>query len=469
MSEEGNVQPSNENVEMLSLNKNLNSISTVTSDLVGQDFFTFEEIKKNYLNNLISWTFLKKLSEFNQWSLGCIGNFVMNSLKEQVTAKNIYIQFEKYNNENTNEDVLSIIDDGRGISCLEFNQIMYSFSQNENKEYNFFQYGISMKTSAMRLADSFLIISKTENEVSIGLISQRLQKLIDSDLILTPIVNYKISSSASNLEGKYLPKSNYPLESINLILEQIKFMFKSIDDINNHFEQMKTGTEIYLFDLHRGMENEYEFEFNKQERDIVVNIVDKEFGSCVSSGIDTSLTCYLNFLQLNPSSTKIHILGKELNRSNPYYSIYLLSKNSSDAEKLTYLKYENENNKQIDSFYINGDYKGALFNKKYVKSLIESSNCDTNDLREENFYNGVLLYKNNYLISRLNQSKFGDFAYFIKKTIKGKEDFYKVNGYVELPSRGYELMFSGKEIKDLAVFGFLYTKIKGLMKQINKN
>ena len=89
MSEKGNVQPSNENVEMLSLNKNLNSISTDTSDLVGQDFFTFEEIKKNYLNNLISWTFLKKLSEFNQWSLGCIGNFVMNSLKEQVTAKNI--------------------------------------------------------------------------------------------------------------------------------------------------------------------------------------------------------------------------------------------------------------------------------------------------------------------------------------------------------------------------------------------
>ena len=68
MSEKGNVQPSNENVEMLSLNKNLNSISTDTSDLVGQDFFTFEEIKKNYLNNLISWTFLKKLSEFNQSS-----------------------------------------------------------------------------------------------------------------------------------------------------------------------------------------------------------------------------------------------------------------------------------------------------------------------------------------------------------------------------------------------------------------
>ena len=53
MSEKGNVQPSNENVEMLSLNKNLNSISTDTSDLVGQDFFTFEEIKHAYLYNCI--------------------------------------------------------------------------------------------------------------------------------------------------------------------------------------------------------------------------------------------------------------------------------------------------------------------------------------------------------------------------------------------------------------------------------
>ena len=113
MSDEGKVQNTNENVQMVNLNSNLNSISTDTSDLVGQDFFTFEEIKKNYLNNLISWTFLKKLSEFNQWSLGCIGNFIMNSLKEQVSAKNIYIQFEKYNNDNKEIDVkLFLIQNG---------------------------------------------------------------------------------------------------------------------------------------------------------------------------------------------------------------------------------------------------------------------------------------------------------------------------------------------------------------------
>ena len=53
--------------------------------------------------------------------------------------------------------------------------------------------------------------------------------------------------------------------------------------------------------------------------------------------------------------------------------------------------------------------------------------------------------------------------------IKGKDKLFKVNGYIELPEQGFDLMFNGKEIKDLAVFGFLFTKVKSLIKQINKN
>ena len=53
---------------------------------------------------------------------------------------------------------------------------MFSFIKNQNKELNYFQYGFSMKASAIRLADSFLIISKTQKELSIGIISKRLQK-----------------------------------------------------------------------------------------------------------------------------------------------------------------------------------------------------------------------------------------------------------------------------------------------------
>ena len=55
-------------------------------------------------------------------------------------------------------------------------ELCFLFIKNQNKELNYFQYGFSMKASAIRLADSFLIISKTQKELSIGIISKRLQK-----------------------------------------------------------------------------------------------------------------------------------------------------------------------------------------------------------------------------------------------------------------------------------------------------
>ena len=55
---------------------------------------------------------------------------------------------------------LSIKDDGKGISCIKFNRIMLSFIKNQNKDLNYFKYGHNMKTTAIRLANSFLIISK---------------------------------------------------------------------------------------------------------------------------------------------------------------------------------------------------------------------------------------------------------------------------------------------------------------------
>ena len=45
---------------------------------------------------------------------------------------------------------------------------------------------------------------------------------------------------------------------------------------------------------------------------------------------------------------------------------------------------------------------------------------------------------------------------------------FKKNGYIELPSNGYELMFNGCEIKDQALFGFFYNKVKALLQKIQK-
>ena len=170
-------------------NNDMEDFAADTNDLIDINFYSLKELKKNYLNNLMTWNFLKSLSDFYKWPIGCIGNFIKNSIKENINSKNINIDIKKYKND---EIYLSIKDDGIGMTCSEFNGVMFSFIKNQNKELNYFQYGFSMKATALRLANNFLIISKTIKEISIGMISIELQKKINDkncDFILTPIVN----------------------------------------------------------------------------------------------------------------------------------------------------------------------------------------------------------------------------------------------------------------------------------------
>ena len=519
---ENNNSSNNKNKEEEDINKDnkieMIDFSTDTNDLLNMDFFSFEEIKKNYLNNLMTWQFLKNLSNFYKWPIGCIGNFIKNSLKDYVYSKNIYIDIKKIQND---ELLLSIKDDGKGISCIDFNGIMFSFIKNQNKELNYFQYGFSMKATAMRLADSFLIISKTSKEVSIGMISKELQKKInDSDYILTPIVNYRIEKKLETNNMKYIPKSNYPSESINLILDIIKFLFKDIEDLMKYFDSFDTGTHIYLFNLKTNDKKDvgylkcnikdknlnnyagniysnYELLFDEEENDIYLN-EDYEFNENIKKNIiDFSFKKYIKFLLLKPcKNINIFLFGKKIDFENPYYNIKLMSLSGNNIKKITNLNYSNEKeeeNNNIDCFNIEGsDYKGILFNENFIDSIVSNTSIGIDDIKEKDYLNGILLYKDNILISRLNQPFLGDISFFIKKMMHMNNNIYnkngysniifgneqnnficknifKKNGYIELPSNGYELMFNNMEIKDQALFGYIYNKIKNLSQNIKKN
>ena len=493
--------------------------SADTNDLLNMNFYSFEEIKKNYLNNLITWDFLKSLSDFYKWPIGCIGNLIQNSLKDHVCSKNVYIDIKKI--KNTDEIYLSIKDDGKGILCTDFNGIMFSFIKNQNKELNYFQYGFSMKASALRLADSFLIISKTAKEFSIGMISKKLQKKItDSDFILTPIVNYRIEKNPDNNKMNYIPKSNYPLESLNLILDIISFLFKDKDELSDYIDSFNTGTHIFLFDLKTNDKSDngylrtvkdtnilnnnignistnYELLFEEETKDIYLN---EDIGFNEDSKqkiIDFSLKRYLSFMYLKPhKQINIYLFQKKVEIENPYYNIKLLSSSGKNIKKISQMDFNKENsnsdNEQneeiIDCFYLDSKtYNGLLFNEKFIDSITSNNNMGVDDIKEKDYLNGVLLYKNNILISRLNQAFFGDLSFFIKKLMNIKENenstekndyksdninfakqLFKKHGYIQLPSIGYELMFNNMEIKDQVLFGYIYNKIKNLLHQINK-
>ena len=501
--EEKNENENNEDMNLnLIYNPNkgdMEDFSTDTNDLINMNFYSFEEIKKNYLNNMMTWHFLKQLSAFYKWPIGCIGNFIKNSLKDYVSSKNIHIDYIIPQN---SVNYISIKDDGKGIISPDFNGIMYSFIKNQNKELNYFQYGFSMKASAIRLADSFLIISKTSKEVSIGMISNSLQKkLKDNDFILTPIINYRIEKKESN-KMKYIAKSNFPSESLNLILEHINFLFKAEEELMNYFDTFDTGTHIYLFDLKKKSnflgEKNYELIFNEEENDICLN-EDFEFDEELKKNIiDFSLKKYLSFMVLKPlKDVCIFISEKKIDLENPYYNIKLLASLGNNIKKLNSINYfVNDEKEKIDCLNIDGmDYEGILFNENFIDSITSNTNIGVEDIKEKDYLNGILIYKENILITRLNQHNFGDLNFFIKKMMnlsnKEENDFsnnnnifeqnfiyknsnnilrkiFKKNGYIELPSNGYELMFNGCEIKDQALFGFFYNKVKALLQKIQK-
>ena len=442
-----------------------------TNDLINMNDYSKDKLKQNYVNNLITWSFLKKLSDYHQWPLGCIGNLIQNSLKPHIQSKNIYLDII----ENKEKGIIfTIKDDGIGISSVEFNGLMYSFNKNENKELYYFQYGFNLKTSAMRLADSFLIITKRINEASIGLISINLQKEISNDFILTPIINFKIEKSESkNKKNNYIPQSNYPLQCLDLILQQINFIFESKEKLYEYLDSFENGTHIFLFDLKK-INDEYEFEFNKEKYDIYYNTFYEELGfdeNLKQMLIDISLVQYLNFIQIKHINAKIYIFGKELNLNNLYQDVFLSASLSNDLIKIKNLKNEIDENK-TNCIYIEGEeYKGILFNEEFLNSLGQNPIYNVDDLLDkDDYFNGILIYRENDLICRIDQTNFGDLSYFINKFVKGKNKskLFRVNGYIQLPIRGYELMFNNKEIKDLSLYGYLYKKIKTLVKKIKK-
>jgi len=72
-------------------------VGTDTNDLILENNLNFENKKENDLNKIISWSFLKRLSDMNQWPLGCLGNFIENSFKKEVDSKNVLIDVRAYN------------------------------------------------------------------------------------------------------------------------------------------------------------------------------------------------------------------------------------------------------------------------------------------------------------------------------------------------------------------------------------
>ena len=520
--------------------------------------FNFKEIKSDYLSNLISFSFLKKVGGFYQWPLLCFSNLIENSIIHG-KATNINININCYDSEiykrleladkNTNLSaykspssnlekyggdysdkilVLSIGDNGQGIEKEIFNKILFCFDAKYtsitsciNNNQNYLNKNINIKSCCLRLGDSVFILSKTKTELNIGLISKQLQMKMHNDLILTPLVNYEIikEEKSEGIKNKYLFKSQMGLQSENIILNEIRFLFWSVDEIFSFADKFNTGTYIFIFDLKQFSPNKtlinkinnfelffgYKSEYDLQYNDILYNTILKQKylneennKNNMLNMIDVSLRKYLELFLFNYNGVNIKLLNEKINtenniitklssivRNNIYSNDIININNNNDkilnSENVLIIEdsfslkgKKNLNKEKINIILIKGElYKGILIkkdeNKENINKLINDLfSVDISDCIDDLFANNILIYLENRLVCRLGQNKFGDLPYFIKMK-KKKDWFYNYMGYIELPKNGlYELNLIKSEFKDNSMSFIFFSKINNLIKKLNK-
>ena len=264
--------------------------STDTDNLID----SVDILKAHFMNHLICWSFLEKMSQFYQWPLACIGNLVDNAIKKSRdhgvtvlidyyipditlgsgytsnlidipkncntnsdtnpnlnTNSNIYSNLNtithtltNINLQNSSFPILTIKDDGPGISKRKFNKIICLNSTDELKHNKIFEFGLTFRASLMRLADSVLIISKKKhyNEVNIGVLSKFLQKMVNTDYLVNPVINFKFNPKTLNL----IPTSLYYNEILNIILNEIKVIFPNSTSLLDYIRTINTGNYMII-------------------------------------------------------------------------------------------------------------------------------------------------------------------------------------------------------------------------------
>jgi len=568
---EQNLEVLNKNSEKYKKTMKIHDIGVDTTSFSEffDNSFNFKEIKSDYLSNLISFSFLKKVGGFYQWPLLCFSNLVENSIIHG-KAKNIFIDIKCYENEiykrlelatkNTNLEeykksspnlesyngiytdkklVLSIGDDGGGISREIFNKILFCFDAKDtsimsciNNNQNYLNKNINIKSCCLRLGDSVFILSKTKEELNIGLISKQLQMKMHNDLILTPLVNYEIIKDEKNEnKNKYIFKSQMGLQSENIILNEIRFLFWSVNEIFSFADTFNTGTYLFIFDLKQFSSNKnlintignfelffgYKSEYNLRYNDILYNTMLKQKylenlnylsddikndnSNNMINVIDVSLRKYLELFLVNYNGVNVTLLLEKINTENNIitklssivrnnlYMNEIMNSNINDkinsvlnSENILILEdsfslkeKKNINKEKINIIILKGElYKGILIKKSekkknIIKIINDAFNVDITDCIDDLISNNILIYLENRLVCRLGQNKFGDLPYYIKMK-KKKDWYYNYMGYIELPKNGlYELNLIKSEFKDNSMSFIFFSKINNLIKKLNKN
>ncbi|KAL6873478.1 hypothetical protein ACP4OV_013560 [Aristida adscensionis] len=272
-------------------------------------------------------SYLRTLSQTHAgWIFGAVAELIDNSRDAGASRLNISIESMFSKKAQSKIPVLSVIDDGHGMSYSDMMR-MISFGHkrpNEHCQDKIGRFGIGFKTGAMKLGKDAIVLTQTSSSRSVAFLSQSFNEKKDN--LEIPVVTYR-------KEGQYMEvdsdvQSDATAEyNLNAIKGFSPFNEYFIGEKLGIFGEDRTGTQIYIWNLDKwGTDYTLEWHSAKSSENAVHNgrgdILIRSRRVRLRPGqtsnkvpLDYSLQSYLEVMFLNPRM-KIYVQGS-LVKSRP--------------------------------------------------------------------------------------------------------------------------------------------------------
>ncbi|KAL2489066.1 MORC family CW-type zinc finger protein 3-like [Forsythia ovata] len=194
-------------------------------------------------------SYLKTLGQaHSSWIFGAIAELVDNSRDAKATKLEISISMLYSKTAGKDIPMLSIIDDGHGMSHQDIvRMISFGHMQPEADDPDHIgRFGIGFKTGAMRLGKDALVLTQTANSRSIAFLSQSLNE--GKDNLEIPVVSYHRIGQFMEVDTS-LQNVTFAKYNLKIIKEFSPFDKYLIGEKAGLFSGNGTGTQIFIWSL----------------------------------------------------------------------------------------------------------------------------------------------------------------------------------------------------------------------------
>eukprot|EP00873_Tetraselmis_striata_P042976 jgi/Tetstr1/463240/TSEL_008171.t1 len=217
---------------------------------------------KNIKHSKIHPKFLHSNSTSHRWAFGAIAELIDNAMDPDVNATQFCIDMQQFNG----ETCLVFMDNGYGMRPDVLHK-MLGFGHSDKKEVDGHRpigfYGNGFKSGSMRLGRDALVLTKCNETMSVGFLSQSFLKAEGLNEILVPMITWDLDGYCLN------PDSTEVRESLRAIVKYS--VFQDEDSLLLQLDAIpECGTIIIISSLRRNG-HQFELDFHSNLHDIRIS------------------------------------------------------------------------------------------------------------------------------------------------------------------------------------------------------